>query len=213
MSKIKAVLFDFDGTIADTEPAYDIFWNNKAEEYHLGIENFAAQIKGTTMPNIMKKYFSQYPEDVHQKIINEALAYEEKMDFPLIPGSLEFIRALKKAGFRVALVTSSETKKMNRAFDILSLKGVFDVVITADRITKGKPDPMCYQLAASDLHLTPEECIVFEDAFAGIQAATSAGMKVIGVSSTNSAEALKDKVYAVIPDFRDLTVEKFKEWC
>lgn len=213
MSKVQAVLFDFDGTIADTEPIYDIFWNNKAEEYHLGIDNFASKIKGTIMPNIMTKYFSQYSEEVHQKIINEALAFEEKMDFPLIPGSIDFIHALKKEGFKLALVTSSENKKMKRAFNVLSLNGVFDVVITADRITKGKPDPMCYQLAAADLHLNPEECIVFEDAFAGIEAATRAGMKVIGIASTNPAEALKDKVFAVIPDFKELTVAKFKTWC
>lgn len=213
MSNVKAVLFDFDGTIVDTEPIYDVFWDKKAEEYRLGIENFAWKIKGTIMPDILKTYFSGFPEEVRQQIIREALAYEENMDFPLIPGSLDFIRELKKAGYRLALVTSSEDRKVKRAFDLLSLNGVFDVIITADRITKGKPDPMCYRLALSDLHLPHEGGIAFEDAFAGIQAATGAGLRVIGVSSTNSAEALKDKVHAVIPDFSGLTVEKFEEWC
>lgn len=213
MTQVKAALFDFDGTIADTEPLYDIFWNRVAEEYHIGIENFASKIKGTIMPNIMEKYFSNYPEEVRQKILDDSKAFEEKIDFPLIPGVMEFIHALKEEGFKLALVTSSEDRKMKRAFEVLSLDGIFDVVITADRITRGKPNPMCYQLAAADLHLRPEECIVFEDAFTGIQAATAAGMRVIGIASTNPAEALKDKVYAVIPDFCGLTVEKFKEWC
>lgn len=212
MTDVKAALFDFDGTIADTEPLYDLFWNRKAEEYKLGIDNFAAKIKGTIMPNIMATYFSEYPEEVHQKIIRESLAFEEKMDFPLIPGSLDFIHLLKDAGFKLALVTSSESRKIRRAFEVLSLEGVFDAVITADRITQGKPDPMCYQLAAADLDLAPEECVVFEDAFTGIQAATAAGMRVIGIASTNPAEALKDKVHAVIPDFAGLTIEQFKQW-
>ena len=65
--------------------------------------------------------------------------------------------------------------------------------MSADRITKGKPDPMCYLLAASDLHVSPSDSLVFEDSFAGIQAGTNAGMRVIGLSTTNSEESLKEQ--------------------
>ena len=74
-------------------------------------------------------------------------------------------------------------------------------MVTADRITAGKPDPMCYLLAARDLQVKPGECVVFEDSFSGIQAGTAAGMRVIGVATTNPEKAICDKVSAVIPDF------------
>ena len=89
---------------------------------------------------------------------------------------------------------------------------MFDTIVTADRITKGKPDPMCYLLAANDLNVSPADCIVFEDSFAGIQAGTDAGMRVIGLSTTNPEETLKNKVYEVIPNFVQITFEDYLRW-
>lgn len=212
MKRLKTALFDFDGVVVDTEPIYDIFWDAIAEKYNLGIDHFAQQIKGTTLPFIMEKYFSGFSEETRQQIVNESLEYEKDMPFPPMPGSLEFIRMLKEKQVTIGLVTSSEEVKVERAFDILSLRGVFDTVVTADRITKGKPDPMCYLLAASDLQVSPADCLVFEDSFAGIEAGTKAGMRVIGLSTTNPAETLQDKVYRVIPDFQSVTFEDYLNW-
>lgn len=209
---MKAALFDFDGTLVDTEPIYDIFWNKKAAEYRLGIDNFAARIKGTTMPDILKTYFSHFTEAQRQQLIDEALAYEAEMDFPVFPGALDFVRMLKREGMSLGLVTSSEGWKIERAFGLLGLNGVFDTVVTADRITHGKPDPMCYRLALADLQLQSADAIAFEDALAGIQAATGAGLQVIGLSTTNPAEALRDKVYAVIPGFEGIMMEEVRGW-
>ncbi len=202
-------LFDFDGVIADTEPIYDIYWNEAGIRYGLGIENFASHIKGTTMPYIMEKYFSGFSDEFKETVIQESEAFEQQMDFPLVNGVMEFIDALKNKGIKVGLVTSSDNKKLKRAFEILQLDGVFDTVVTADRITRGKPDPMCYLLAAEDLGATPDQCIVFEDSFAGIQAGTQAGMRVIGLSTSNPEETLKDKVFRVIPDFNSVQFEEF----
>ena len=79
-------------------------------------------------------------------------------------------------------------------------------------ITQGKPDPMCYLLAAKDLNVSPEDCIVFEDSFNGIQSGKDAGMRVIGLSTTNPAESLRDKVYEVIPNFEKVTFEDYLRW-
>ncbi|MCC8170711.1 MAG: HAD family phosphatase [Parabacteroides sp.] len=209
---MKAALFDFDGTLVDTEPIYDIFWNKKAAEYRLGIGNFARKIKGTTMPHILETYFSHFTEEQRQQLIDEALAYEAEMDFPVFPGALDFVRMLKGEGMLLGLVTSSENWKIERAFVLLGLHGVFDTVVTADRVTHGKPDPMCYRLALSDLQLQPADAIVFEDAFAGIQAATAAGLRVIGLSTTNPEDALRDRVHAVIPGFKGVNIERVREW-
>ena len=198
---ITTVLFDFDGVVADTEPLYDIFWGQIAEKYHIGIPDFSAKIKGTTLQRIYKLYFSDYSSEEHEKITRACEEYEETMDFPEVKGAVQFLHMLKAKGFRVGLVTSSYRIKMERALKLLGLETVFDTMVTADRITAGKPDPMCYLLAARDLQVKPGECVVFEDSFSGIQAGTAAGMRVIGVATTNPEKAICDKVSAVIPDF------------
>ena len=129
-----------------------------------------------------------------------------------MPGSIEFIRMLKEHGVQIALVTSSDNAKVKRAFGLLHLDNLFDTLVTADRITQGKPDPMCYLLAAKDLNVSPEDCIVFEDSFNGIQSGKDAGMRVIGLSTTNPAESLRDKVYEVIPNFEKVTFEDYLRW-
>lgn len=212
MEKMKTALFDFDGVIVDTEPIYDLFWNEAAIRYGLGIENFAQKIKGTTLPYILEKYFSGYSEEFRQKVVRESTEYEKEMPFPPMPGSIEFLRTLKAQGVKTGLVTSSDDTKVKRAFGMLSLENLFDTVVTADRITKGKPDPMCYRLAAADLKEDPAACLVFEDSFAGIQAGNAAGMRVIGLSTTNPADSLIDKVYAVIPNFESVTFEDYLKW-
>lgn len=210
--RVKTALFDFDGVVVDTEPIYDIFWNEAGKRYGLGIDNFAAVIKGTTLPYIMDKYFSDRSEEFRQMVVKESTEYESTMPLPAMPGSMEFLHMLKDKGVQIGLVTSSDDSKIARAFKLHHLENMFDTVVTADRITKGKPDPMCYLLAASDLGVSPADCLVFEDSFAGIQAGTDAGMRVIGLSTTNPVESLKDKVYEVIPNFEKITYEDYLKW-
>ena len=212
MKQLKTALFDFDGVVVDTEPIYDLFWNDAAKRYGLGIDNFADIIKGTTLPYILEKYFSGYTEEFRQMVTKESTEYEKTMPLPPMPGSIEFIRMLKEHGVQIGLVTSSDNAKVKRAFGLLYLDNLFDTLVTADRITQGKPDPMCYLLAAKDLNVSPEDCIVFEDSFNGIQSGKDAGMRVIGLSTTNPAESLRDKVYEVIPNFEKVTFEDYLRW-
>ncbi|MDR3058231.1 MAG: HAD family phosphatase [Prevotella sp.] len=204
MNNITTVLFDFDGVIADTEPQYDIYMDAIGERYNLGIKNFALQVKGTTSPDIMKKYFSHFSKEEQDNIMNELAEFELQMDFPLVKGAMNFINYLKENKYKVGLVTSSQDFKMERALDMLNMSDTFDTEVTAVRITEGKPNPMCYLLAAKDLNVSPSECVVFEDSFHGIRAGKDAGMRVIGVSTTIPAEQLTDKADHVIPDFSDL---------
>ncbi|RHJ81901.1 HAD family phosphatase [Parabacteroides sp. AM08-6] len=212
LTQLKTALFDFDGVIVDTEPIYDIYWNEAGERYGLGIKNFASHIKGTTLPYILDKYFSGYSEEFKEMVLRESMEFESQMPFPPVRGAMDFIHLLKDNGVKTGLVTSSDDVKVKRAFHLLQLDNLFDTVVTADRITRGKPDPMCYLLAASDLKVSPAECLVFEDSFAGVQAGSSAGMRVIGLSTTNSQESLQDKVYKVIPNFENITINQYKEW-
>lgn len=206
MSGISTVLFDFDGVVTDTEPQYDIYFDALGEKY-LGISNLAQQVKGTTSNNILEKYFSHFSPHELEVIDKEIEDYERKMEFPPIPGAIEFIHYLKQQKYKVGLVTSSQRFKMDIALEKLNLKGIFDIEITADNITQGKPDPMCYLLAAKGLNVSACECLVFEDSLFGVQAGKDAGMRVIGLSTTVSAQQLKEKgADRVIPDFTDKMV-------
>ncbi|NCE72279.1 HAD family phosphatase [Odoribacter sp. Z80] len=203
MNRITTVLFDFDGVVADTEPLYDRFWDNMAKDYHIDIPHFSAIIKGTTLPSIFATYFNDYSPAELQQIAAAITEYESRMSFPEVPGAIHFLHRLKEEGYKVGLVTSSSTEKMKIALKKMGLEDVFDALVTADRISRGKPDPMCYLLAAEELGVQPSACIVFEDSFSGIQSGCQAGMRVIGVATTHPAEKIRAAVYAVISDFRD----------
>jgi len=196
-----AFLFDLDGVIIDTEPQYDIFWKATGEKYQLGIENFEKIIKGTILPNILSRYFSHFPEKTQQEITVANQTFELKMEIIPVAGALAFLEDAKKAGIPMGLVTSSDDRKIEHVFNRLPVQQYFDTIVSADRITRGKPDPMCYLLAAQNLNISPENCYVFEDSFNGIKSGNAAGMKVIGLSTTNSDESIAQDCIKVIPDF------------
>lgn len=204
MTKITTILFDFDGVIANTEPLYDDYMNEVGIRYNLGIDNFADKVKGTPTPDIIKKYFSHLAPTKLREFEQEIERFEQEMDIPPIDGALKFIDHVKKAGYKIGLVTSSQQIKMKRALAILGLTGKFDTEVTADRITIGKPNPMCFLLAAKDLNAQPDECIVFEDSIHGINAGCEAGMRVIGVTTSFGHERIQDMVYDTIPNFSNL---------
>lgn len=160
----------------------------------------------------MEKYFSTYSDEFRQMVIDESTNYERNMPIPPMPGSIEFMRMLKTHGVKIGLVTSSDSSKIDRAFKMIDLDGIFDTIVTADRITEGKPNPMCYLLAANDLSVSPEQCIVFEDSFNGIKAGNDAGMRVIGLSTTNPEESLRELVFDVVPNLQECTFEDWLRW-
>lgn len=200
--KIKTILFDFDGVVADTEPQYDLYFNRLGKNHSLG-ENFAAKVKGVTLPDMLKQYFA-HKQAIWAQIVDETLSFEKNMDFRFINGARQFIAFLKENGCRLALVTSSPQGKMEVALQKMGLQTSFDTVVTATQITIGKPNPMCYFLAAENLGVSPRECVVFEDSIAGINAAKAAGAKVVALATTLSADTLKKYTDNIIPDFSDL---------
>lgn len=206
-SKIKAILFDFDGVIVDTEPQYDRCITELGEKYELGIPDLAEKVKGTPVPEILRQYFGHLDDMKIEKVKDELLQFEITMDFPPINGSLNFLKYLRQTGLKLGLVTSSQRIKLDRALDLLGLANFFDTEVSADRITKGKPDPMCFLLAAQDLNVKPEECIVFEDSMHGINAARSANMRVIGLTTSFPYETIKDLVFLTLPDLSNVNLD------
>ena len=203
-----AALFDFDGVVVDTEPQYSLFWDEKGEKYHPEIPEFGHHIKGQTLTQIYSQYFL-HPEGLQSEITRELLDFETRMSFEFIPGVVDFMKELRRKGVKIAIVTSSNDQKMANAHRALpELKSMVDAIITADKVTHSKPHPECFLLGAETLQMPIERCIVFEDSFHGLESGNRAGMKVIGLATTNPASSIADKASLVIPDFVDFTYEK-----
>lgn len=209
MDKEICCLFDMDGVILDTETQYDKFWKNIGDKYKIDIDNFEKIIKGTTLDNILKKYFSDLSESEIQQIIRDLQKFESEMDFSEIPGAFAFLDILKNHGIKIGLVTSSNDVKMKEVNKVLHLDRVFDTIVTGSDVKKGKPDPECYLLAAQRLNADPRNCYVFEDSLAGLEAGKAAGMQTIGLATTHPKETLKDKCEKIINDFVNFAMNDF----
>lgn len=201
-------LFDLDGVIFDTESQYSRFWNEIGRLYHPEIENFGDIIKGQTLVQIFDKWFKE--QDALQQMLVEKLNdFEMNMDYQYIPGVLGFLSELRSCNVRTAVVTSSNLDKMSNVYKVHpEFKANFDRILTSENFKRSKPDPDCYLLGARIFNVHPDHCVVFEDSFNGLRAGNSAGMRVVGLSTTNSEEAISALSDCVIADFTSFTVEK-----
>lgn len=207
MDKTKHIvaLFDFDGVVMDTESQYTVFWNKIGQECFPELENFGLLIKGQTLNQIFEKYFSGMYEE-QKEIVISLNEFESRMTYNYIPGVEDFMKELRKNDVKIAIVTSSNDKKMSNVYAAHpELKDMVDRILTAEMFTRSKPAPDCFLLGAEVFSSDIENCIVFEDSFHGLQAGRSANMVVVGLSTTNTAESIKDKCDIVIPDFMDFS--------
>lgn len=233
----KAALFDLDGTLIDTENQYSVYWGEVGRTYRPDIPHFENIIKGTTLTQILDRYI---PAE-HQEAVKLGVdAFEAKMNYDFLPGALEFILDLKKHGVKTAVVTSSDQKKMGHfkryceahlpeGVTLCSLREgngervmgngsltenecyLFDRILTAEDFSASKPDPDCYLRAAACFGAELNECIVFEDAFNGLEAGMRSGILTVGLATYNPAEAIKDKCHIVLENLKGVTYDYFAE--
>ena len=200
-------LFDLDGVVIDSETQYTVFWNEVGRKYFPDYKDFGLMIKGQTLTQIFDKYFSDKKE-VLESLKEELDAFENNMTYNYIPGVVDFMKELRNNGAKMAIVTSSNDKKMSNVYAAHpEFKDMVDRILTAEMFTRSKPAPDCFLLGAEVFNSPIENCIVFEDSFHGLQAGKSANMVVVGLSTTNSEEAIKDKCNVVIPNFLDFSYQ------
>ena len=203
--KILVALFDLDGVVIDTESQYSVLWDSIGLQY-LGIKNFGNGIKGQSLTKIFDEYFNQIPEK-HTEIEKQLDDFEAKMEMPYIAGFKEFIAGLREKGIKTAVVTSSNKLKMESVYKKQpELKDLFDRILTAEQFKRSKPFPDPYILGAEIFGVNPENCVVFEDSFNGLKSGKAAGMKVIGLATTNPAEDIKPFCDIAISDYKDFSL-------
>lgn len=209
-TKCIAALFDFDGVVMDTETQYSLFWNKIGKQYFPQIEEFGRIIKGQTLVNIYAKYFAGMEKE-QQDITARLNQFEKEMAYEYIPGVVDFMKDLRAHGVKMAIVTSSNDLKMANVYKAHpELKELVDRILTAEMFTRSKPAPDCFLLGAEVFGTVPQNCVVFEDSFHGLEAGNAAGMAVVGLCTTNPKEAIADKCKLVMPDFTAFSFEKMK---
>ena len=203
-----AALFDLDGVVIDTEGQYTLFWDMIGRQY-LGCIGFGAEIKGKTLKRILQDHFVNKPAETRREIATLMEDFESKMAMPYIAGFKEFFGALAKGGWVTAVVTSSNENKMKNVYKKLpKLETMFDKIFTAEMFTESKPAPDPYLIAAEGLSIPASNCLVFEDSISGLISGRSAGMKTVGLATTNPAEVVSRYADIVIPDFASFTAAK-----
>ena len=207
--KTAVFLFDLDGVIFDTEGQYTEFWDGIGRDY-LGDPELSGKLKGETIAKSLQRCFPDDPlrrEEVRARLYD----FEAQMKFEYVPGAYGFLEYLKGQGYPTAIVTSSNRDKMAQVYKSRpEIRDMVCRVLTGDDFARSKPYPDCYLLGAAGFRLPVDRCVVFEDSFNGLKAGRAAGMKVVGLSTTNAAEAIAPLCDVVIPDFRDFDVEKVK---
>lgn len=210
MSKILnqpcGVLFDLDGVLLDSEGKYSIFWGQIDQEYPTGVENFASYIKGFHLSRILN-YFDS--DEVRQQILDKLSTFERETKYEFFPGALDYVKRLRDAGIPMAIVTSSDRKKMQSLYSQHpEFPTLFNHIITGDMVTKAKPDPDCFLMGAKMLGLDIKDCIVLEDSRNGLIAGRSSGARVIGVATTLSTEDVSQLSDMTVDAVRQLSVEQ-----
>lgn len=190
MKNLKAVLFDLDGTLIDSEFFHYECWNEVLADYgvELNYQDWLKNYAGIPLPVNAKNLVAKYELNVPLVALvkrREALTLErlKTKDVELMPYALEMIEFLYGRRLLLAIVTSSPREDVEAIFDRNGLRKYFDLIITRTDVIQNKPDPEGYQKCYSSLGLAKEECIVFEDTINGIKAAKAAGIKCIAVQS------------------------------
>ena len=187
----KAALFDLDGVVFDTEPQYTVFWGMICRQYHPEHPGLEHEIKGSTLTQIYDRWFSGPLASERASITAPLDDYEQQMHYDYIAGFEALVADLHRHGVKTAVVTSSNIPKMESVYRYQPrFKELFDAILTSEDFSRSKPDPDCYLKAAARFNVSPEECIVFEDSFNGLKSGRAAGMRVVGLATTNSAEAI-----------------------
>jgi beta-phosphoglucomutase len=188
------VIFDMDGVLVDSRAAHLASWRAAAGELGLDIslDQFAATF-GRTSADIIRALFGVTDAEIVRRIDDrkEAIYRDRVRDaLPVMPGAPELITALEADGVRIAVGSSGPPENVELVCRGLGLTGRLSAVVTGRDVSRGKPDPQVFELAARRMDVEAGRCVVIEDAPVGIQAAARAGMRSIGLTGTHPAASL-----------------------
>ena len=209
---LKAVIFDMDGTLIDTEKYYRIFWPKAMAEfgYHMTDEQALSMrsLGRPFAPARLKELFGENVDYVKVRQRRKELMETciDKEGIQPKPGAVQLLSILKKRGITTAIATATDLERTAKYLKMAGLEGYFDEIISATMVKEGKPSPDVYLYACEKLGMKPEECIAVEDAPNGVLSAYRAGCKVIMVpDQTEPDEELRKYLYACADSLEKVT--------
>lgn len=218
MKAPKALLFDLDGTLIDSEFFHFGCWNEILKEFdvQLTYDDWLKTYAGVPMPanaaRLAEKYniTSPLPQiiDKRERLTLERL---KTKDVNLMPHVADVLEYFKSKGLRLALVTSSPRQDVEAVFERNGLGRYFELIITRTEVAKSKPDPESYLVCVEKLGVLKEECLVFEDTINGVKSAKAAGLTCFAIQSNTDEHhklTIADKLFLDFKAAKDHLIEK-----
>ncbi len=220
-NEIKAVVFDMDGVIIDSEPNhYRAICEAIGEGMTLSYDDFLSRFAGRderfAMGEMAKELGIEYDEELFQEWSNrkaEAYAQFVSENAEPMPGAVDFVSTVARA-FPVGLATGSRRSDVTTALRVLAggrLEDVFQTIVTSEDVPTPKPHPATYAKAVENLGFQPNECVALEDSPNGILSAKGAGLRVVGISAMHGADKLGE-ADKVVPHLRGASLETLYSW-
>ena len=206
------VLFDVDGVLIDSYEAHYASWLTALNAHGLEMDRpLFIQTFGRTNKDIVAHYYPAVPADLVVAYGREKeLAFRDIIteNFPEMPGADTLLQQLSDAGTRIAVGSSAPPENVKAVLQTLANGHVVTGVVHGQDVTRGKPDPEVFLLAAKSLSLPPERCVVVEDAIAGVAAGKAAGCSVIALTGTSTRDELR-QADLVIDTLAEINPETF----
>lgn len=215
--KTIACIFDWDGVVVDSNDMHVHTWELMARERGMPCPNVDTIGKCGLRTEAVIRELLKWP--VSEAEIDALGFHKEELFREMvrregikpIAGVLSFIRELKGHGLPRAVGSSAPRLNVDCGMQALKLEGQFDAIITGEDVRRGKPDPEIFLKAAATVSMPPANCVVFEDAPAGVAAARAAGMRVVGILSSHTREDLRN-ADLLFPSFEPLSVAWLEQW-
>lgn len=203
---LKALLFDLDGTLADTDALHQPTWVAALRPHGIDVteEFYRQRISGRLSPEVLEELLPHLSREEGQSIADtkEADFRNRAADLRPLAGLIDFMESGRRHGLRSALVTNAPRENVGAVLRGLDLEGYFDSTVLAEEVGVGKPDPEPYKAALGKLDVRAGETVAFEDSTSGIASAVGADIRTVGIATTQPQEILLDAgAFLVVEDF------------
>lgn len=196
-----AFIFDMDGVLIDSNPTHKVALQQFCREhgFELTEQQLREKIYGRTNRDWLLNLFGHLPEETIKKYAweKEALFRELYTDIAPLNGLLNFLKKMDLAAIPRAIATSAPRENVDFTLKHTGIGPYFQTILDDSFVTKGKPDPEIYLKSSAALGLKPENCVVFEDSLSGVKAGKAAGCKVVGLTTTHTADELSETDFSI----------------
>jgi HAD superfamily hydrolase (TIGR01509 family) len=204
----RALLFDLDGTLAETDSLHLPTWMDVLRPHGIEVDEefYRERISGRSNSKIVEDLLPDLTAEEGQQLTDakEASFRERAGELEPLPGLLDFVEEGRSRGLWIVLVTNAPEENVEAILLALELREFFDEVVLADEVGPGKPDPAPYRAALDRLNVLPEEALAFEDSTSGIASAVGAGVPTVGIASTQEPGKLEQAgAFMTAKDFTD----------